>query len=103
VRLSTRRRPAPVSRSAFAGFRFQAEVIDVDTIRAIGRARVWYNGDRTSGNYFVTGPIIPANRTAMTVDGDVNPHQHTGITVTNNETFSTSTSTARHSARRTCH
>ena len=29
VRLSTRRRPAPVSRSAFAGFRFPAEVITV--------------------------------------------------------------------------
>ena len=29
MRLSTRRRPAPVSRSAFAGFRFPAEVITV--------------------------------------------------------------------------
>jgi hypothetical protein len=29
VRFSTRRRPAPVSRSAFAGFRFPAEVITV--------------------------------------------------------------------------
>ena len=29
MRLSTRRRPVPVSRSAFAGFRFPAEVITV--------------------------------------------------------------------------
>jgi hypothetical protein len=60
---------------------------DVDTIRANGRARVWYNGHGTTGNYVVTGSIIPANGTAMTVDGDVNPPQHTGITVSNNETF----------------
>ena len=59
----------------------------IHRIRGHGRTRVWYNSHDTTGNYVVTGPIIPANGTAMTVDGDVNPPQHTGITVTNNQTF----------------
>jgi hypothetical protein len=60
---------------------------DVDTIRANGRARVWYGGDFTTSYYTVSGSVVPANGSAMTVDGDENPPQHTGQTVSNNEIY----------------
>jgi hypothetical protein len=60
---------------------------DVDTIRANGRPRVWYGDDFTTSYYTVTGSVVPANLSLVTIDGDKNPPQHTGNTVTNNDTY----------------
>jgi len=64
-----------------------AEDYDFDTIRANGRPRVWYGPDNTTDYYTVNGQLLPANGSAMTVDGDANAGQHTGNTVTNNEIY----------------
>jgi hypothetical protein len=64
-----------------------AEDYDFDTIRANGRPRVWYGADNTTDYYTVNGQILPANGSAMTVDGDANAGQHTGNTVANNEYY----------------
>ncbi|HEY2790742.1 MAG TPA: hypothetical protein VGJ28_00195 [Micromonosporaceae bacterium] len=60
---------------------------DLDTIRANGRARVWYDRDGTTSNYVVKGFTVPANGTAMTVDGDRNPPQHTGNDISDNQVY----------------